>query len=103
MDFEFADRELRRLYEEGRSRKHKLPKYLVRKFIMRIDEIEAAETIHDLWCKPSLNFEKMTGYANRYSIRAQDKWRVEFEIDWKDEKRTRGLFRIMKYSKHYGE
>ena len=101
MDFEFADRELQRLYETGKSRKYKLQKHLIEKFVMRIDQIRAAHTIHDLWHTPALNFEKMHGFANRYSVRVQKKSRIEVEVSWQDEKKTRGSFLILRLSQHY--
>jgi len=69
---------------------------------MRIQELEAAKDIHDLWKKPSLNFERLQGFKNRYSLRLQDKWRLEIEIEWENEEQTEGTVYIVELSSHYG-
>ncbi len=69
---------------------------------MRIQELEAAKDIHDLWKKPSLNFERLHGFKNRYSLRLQDKWRLEIEIEWENEEQTEGTVYIVELSSHYG-
>jgi len=68
---------------------------------MRIQSIEAAISIHDFWKSPSLKFEKLEGFKNRYSFRLDEKWRLEFEIEWENEEQTIGKFLILKISKHY--
>lgn len=67
---------------------------------MRIQDIEAATTIYDLWAKPSLNFET---YKSIYSIRVDGKWRLEFDINWEDKDKTKGEFLIEELSNHYGD
>lgn len=69
---------------------------------MRIQQLEAAINIYDLWKTPSLNFEKLEGFENRYSVRIDNKWRLEMEIRWMDEKKTKGTIYIAEISKHYG-
>ena len=103
MYFEFANKRLRLLYVTGRSQKGKLPDRLVRKFVMRINQIEAATSKNDLVKTKGLHFEKLGGYENRYLIRLDRKCRLEFKVDWENKEETRGLFRILKMSKHYGD
>lgn len=69
---------------------------------MRIQQIEAANDIYDLWKTPSLNFEKLEGYENKYSIRVDDQWRLEFYIEWQNKEKTKGIVSIVELSKHYG-
>ena len=70
---------------------------------MRIQQMEAAVTIHDLWKSVSLNFEKLKGSKNRYSVRIDKKWRLEFEIDWQNNDQTVGVIYIEDITKHYGD
>ena len=102
MKWDFADRHLQELYEKGRSKKFGfVDKVLAKKFVERIGRIEAAVTIYDLREPPSMNFETMEGYENRFSIRLDLKHRLEFEIDFEDAKKTVGFVRIVTVSKHY--
>jgi len=52
---------------------------------------------------PPLHFEKLQGYKNRYSLRVTLKWRLEFEIEWKNEEKTIGKIYICELSQHYGD
>jgi len=105
LDWEFANKDLRKLYETGKSRKYRgLPPEVLEHFFARIQQLEAAEDIYDLWETPSLNFEKLKGKRKgTCSIRVDGKWRLEFEVDWEDTEETRGFCRITKLSCHYGD
>jgi len=70
---------------------------------MRLQQLEAAINIYDLWKTPSLNFEKLEGFENRYSVRLSKRWRLEVEIDWEDKEKTKGIIYIVDISKHYGD
>lgn len=102
MDFDIVNKNLSKLYETGKNRKYPLQRHVFKKFVMRVQEVEAAQTVHDFWAKRSLNFEKMEGYENRFSMRVDGKWRLELEVVWKDEEHTRGFVHIAELSKHYG-
>ena len=69
---------------------------------MRIQQIEAAVTIHDLWKNPSLNFEHLES-KGIYSIRVDKGYRLEIIIDWQSDEKTVGKFIIRELSKHYGD
>jgi len=98
----FSDRHLQEVYEKGRSGKYKfIDKALAVKFVERVGRIEAAVTIYDLREPPSMRFEALEGYANRFSIRLDGKHRLEFEIDFANEEKTVGFVQIVKVSKHY--
>jgi toxin HigB-1 len=101
MNVNINDKELIKLYEKGQSRKLKLPQEVVDKFFACIQKIDAANTIHDLWKDVSLNFKKLQGYKNRYSMRLTQKWRLEMEIDWENDELTIGSFTIIDISNHY--
>jgi plasmid maintenance system killer protein len=100
LEFEFTNKKLLKLYEKGDNSKLKLPAEAFKKFFMRIQQIEAAVTIYDLWKNPSLNYESLEG-ENFYSIRINDKYRIEFEVEWEDDEKTKGKFLINRVSKHY--
>jgi len=101
MEFSFSDKKLVELYTKGKSRKLRVPPQVARKFIERVNRIEDADTILDLRVPPSMHFEKLTGHGRRFSIRVDQQWRLEFEIDFEDEAKTRGNVRVLALSKHY--
>jgi len=101
MEFAFDNKELEKLYTTGKSKKLKLPNDIIEKFFARTQQIEAAHTVYDLWNDKGLNFEKMQGYENLYSIRLKLKYRLEMQIEWKNDEKTIGDFLITKISNHY--
>lgn len=102
MQMDFGDARLEALYRTGKSRKGKLPAELVRKFCQRVQILGSAESINDLRNPVSLNFERMKGHESRFSVRLNDQYRLEFEIAFEDEAKTRGRIIVMKLSDHYG-
>ena len=103
MQIEFRNRALVQLYTTGKSGKSKLPGNVINKFFMRVQQLEAADDIYDLWKTASLNFEKLEGYRNRYSVRLDRKWRLEMEISWDNDEKTKGTIYITGISRHYGD
>lgn len=101
MEFWFKNKELEKLYTVGKSRKYKLPGDITDRFFARIQQIEAAAEIHDLWNDKGLNFEKLQGYDNRFSMRLNNKYRLEVTIDWQNAEKTIGEFAIVELSNHY--
>jgi len=101
MEFDFSNRHLKELYENGYSKKFKLPKGLAKIFIERINRIEAAMTIYDLLEPPSMKFKKLEGIKKRFSIRINNQYRLEFEIEFEDEAKSKGKVIIKDVSKHY--
>lgn len=98
----FSNRNLKILYEEGYSKKYRLDKIVTEKFFEVVAILEAAKDIYDLWRQPSLNFEKLTGFENRFSARLNRKWRLEMTIEWTNEKMTVGIIGLEEISSHYG-
>lgn len=103
MNVEFKNKHLKQLYEKGRSKKYRIPGDILRRYLMRIDYLDAVDTIYDLWKGGSLNFEKLQGYENRFSTRLSRKWRLEMETEWENEEKTTGKIFIIELSKHYGD
>ena len=102
MQVEFKNKNLYELYAEGKSKKYRIQKDVLKRFFMRVQQLQAAGTIYDLWQSGALNFEKLTGYENRFSLRVNVKWRLEMEIEWENEEKTTGKIYITELSKHYG-
>ena len=84
----FANKYLLELYQKGKSKKYKLPQKLLKKYFMRIQQLETAEDIYYFWKIPKLNFEKLAGHENRFSVRLDKKWRLEFNIDFENEEKN---------------
>ncbi len=103
MEFEFKNKNLAVLYEKGKHRKYRLPEPVIKKFFMRIQQIEAARDIYDFWKTPALKFEKLQGYENRYSLRVDRGYRLEIEMEWWNDNKTVGKVLILELSKHYGD
>ena len=102
MDWVLANKHLEDLYTKGSSKKFRfMDKKLCVKFVERVGRIESAETIFDLREPPSMEFESLEGYANRFSIRLDLKHRIEFEIEFEDEDKTYGFVTVITVSKHY--
>lgn len=99
----FGNKHLEELYVGGRSRKYRaVNDKLLKKFIMRVQQLEAAVSIYDLWKTPGLNFERLSG-SNRCSVRVDGAWRLEFEVAWTDDPPTQGDITILELSNHYGD
>ena len=102
MEWKFANKHLKNLYTKGGSKKFKfMDRRLCEKFVERIGRIDAAETILDLREPPSMKFEALEGFKNRFSIRLDGKNRLEFEIDFEDDDMMFGVVTIITVSKHY--
>lgn len=103
MNVYIDDKELLKLYTTGTSKKLRLPELIIDKFFATIQKIEAASTIYDLWNDKGLNFEKLNGTKNRYSMRLSGKYRLEMTINWTDAKETIGDFILITISNHYSD
>lgn len=98
MNVYINDKELKKLYETGKSRKLKLRPDIIEKYFAIIQKIDAAKDIYDLWKDPSLNFEK---YKKHYSMRLTGKYRLEMTIKWINEENTIGEFHLFTITNHY--
>ena len=101
MNFTFRNKELEKLYVTGKSKKLKLPNDIIEKFFARLQQIEAANDIYDLWNDKGLNFKKLTNTENSYSMRLKIKYRLEMDINWSNNELTIGDFVITDISNHY--
>jgi toxin HigB-1 len=101
MEISIENKELEKLYTTGKSAKLKIPEHVSDKFFATIQKIDAARDIYDLWADKGLNFEKLKGKDNEYSMRLSGKYRLEMEINWNDEQQITGSFVLKKISNHY--
>ncbi len=83
MEFEFRDKNLRRLYtEEGFNAG--FAEAIVTAFRKRMQQIRSAQNQRDLRALKSLRFEKLKGKRkHQHSLRLNDQWRLIFEIEKK--------------------
>lgn len=96
------NKKLIKLYESGKStKKYRLTQDIIDKFLMRVDTLESVTTIHDLWNHAALNFEKLKGAGNRYSIRLNKQYRLEVEIEWVNDEKTVGKIELLDITNHY--
>jgi proteic killer suppression protein len=102
LEVNINNKELEKLYTTGLSKKLKLPDNVVNKFFATIQKIDAAVNIYDIWENKGLKFEKLKGYDSRYSIRLNNKYRLEIEITWDNNEKTIGIFSLVAISVHYG-
>jgi len=103
LQIEFKNKALLQFYRTGKSRKYNLSQSVAKKFFMRIAQLEAAIDIYDLWNTPSLRFEKLKAFENRYAVRLTKQHRLEMKIDWENSDKTKGRISILELSKHYGD
>ena len=101
MEVDITNKELLKLYTTGKSKKYPLQKDVIEKYFLRINSISASNDIYDLWKDKAINFEKLIGYVNRYSMRLNNKYRLEIDVDWINDDNTIGIFNIKEISKHY--
>ena len=98
----FKDKYLEDLYE-GNPVKGK-PKYsedLLDKFAKKVQQIENAASIKDLWGFRGLNFEALKGnLQGLYSVRVDKKHRIIFSLE-KDVVLVQDIVIIEELSKHY--
>jgi len=84
MEFEIVNKDLKELYTTGKAKKLRLPPGIAEKFVERVLRIKAAVTIDDLRIPPSMNFEKMHGVKDTFSIRLNQQYRLIFAIEFAD-------------------
>lgn len=100
----FEQTYLRELFETGRTsdKKHRFQPDIIKRYQKRIEMLMAAPSAETLYKFNSLNFEALTGdRAGRYSIRVNDKYRVEFTLNATNEKPMITICNIVELSNHY--
>ena len=75
----FLDPETENLFATGKTRR--LPPDILRRAIMRLQQLDSAQRLDDLRQPPSNRLEALKGdRRGRYSIRINDQWRLCFKF-----------------------
>jgi proteic killer suppression protein len=102
MQYDFGNKHLIELYTKGKSKKYNfIDRNLAKIFVARIDRIEAAAVITDLYFPPAMHFEGLDGHKDCFSVRINKKYRIEFRIDFTNSAGTVGDVLILDVTKHY--
>ena len=104
MQVTFNEEYLEELYTEGKSRdkKHRYQPQVVRGYQKAIKYLIHANRIEDLFPFKSLHVEALHGdKEGRFSVRANDQYRVEFTISDTDEEPVITVCTILELSNHY--
>ncbi len=73
----FADKETEALFRTGKARR--LPSDVLRRAILRLNQLDHAATVDELRFPPSNRLESLRGdRAGQWSIRINDQWRICF-------------------------
>jgi len=81
VNIDFAEQDLRRLYEEPGYRLRRMDQQLTRAFRKAVRFIEEAADERDLAAMKSFRFEKLKGArTGQYSIRLHSQWRLIFQL-----------------------
>ncbi len=100
----FEESYLRELFESGKcsDNKHRYQPDVVKRYKRRIEQLMAASRPETLYHIGSLHFEKLVGdRAGRFSIRVNDKYRIEFTIVENGGEAYAVVCNIIELSKHY--
>jgi len=96
MEIYFEDEYLADLYEGKAKGKPKYQSTLIKAYIKTISKLRASVSLEDIKQFRSLNFEKLIN-TDLYSVRVNDKYRIEFKI----EKKEIVILGIIRLSNHY--
>lgn len=78
MILSFADKETERLFRTGKSKR--LPPDILRRAMMRLNQLEHATHIDDLRFPPSNRLEALQGdRTGQWSVRINNQWRLCFK------------------------
>ena len=95
---------LEELYTEGKSRnkKYRFQPQIVRGYQKAVKYLIQAHRKEDLFPFKSLHFEALQGdKAGRFSVKANDQYRVEFSIEESEEEPIVTICTILELSNHY--
>lgn len=104
MIVEFAEEYLRDLYTQGCSgdKKHRYQPDVVKRYVRGVNYLRRASRKEDLFRIASLHFEALKGdRVGRYSIRVNDKYRIEFTMCETPDEPIMTICNIVELSNHY--
>ena len=100
----FEEDYLKGLYTEGgcNDKKHRYQPDIIKRYKRCVDYLKAASRKEDLFLINSLNFEALQGdKEDRFSIRVNDKYRIEFTLSETIEEPILTICNIVELSNHY--
>lgn len=100
----FEKEYLKELYESGLSKdkKHRFQPDIIRRYKRCIDYLKAAIKKESLYSYKSLHFEALQGEKEGlFSIRVNDKYRIEFTLNETSEEPMLTICNIIELSNHY--
>lgn len=95
---------LKELYEQGvaKKKKYRFQPQIVRRYQDRINFLIKASRVEDLFSIKFLHYEVLTGdKAGISSVRVNDQYRIEFEVETVEGKSVLTLCNIIELSNHY--
>ncbi|MBD8019090.1 type II toxin-antitoxin system RelE/ParE family toxin [Kaistella pullorum] len=104
MQIEFMEDYLLELYEQGKTKnkKHRFQPQVIRKYKQKIDILKAVSRVEDLFVMNSMNYEVLTNFNGRQSVRVDGKFRIEFYTSTEgQEPDTITICSIAELSNHY--
>lgn len=104
MKVTFNEEYLEELYTEGKSRnkRYRFQPQIVRGYQKAVKYLIQAHRKEDLFPFKSLHFEALQGdKAGRFSVKANDQYRVEFSIEESEEEPIVTICTILELSNHY--
>lgn len=95
---------LKELYEQGvaKKKKYRFQPQIVRRYQDRINFLIKASRVEDLFSIKSLHYEVLAGdKAGISSVRVNDQYRIEFEVETVEGESVLTLCNIIELSNHY--
>ena len=104
MKVTFNEEYLEELYTRGKSgnKKYRFQPQIVRDYQKAVKFLIQAQRIEDLFPFKSLHFEALHGdKEGRFSLKANDQYRVEFSIEASDDEPVVTICNVLELSNHY--
>jgi proteic killer suppression protein len=104
MEITFAEEYLSELYYKGKTsdKKHRLQPEIIKRYKLRIEALESADCVEDLFQINALHYEVLKGDKTGISsIRVNDQYRIEFTTNKVESETVVTVYNILGLSNHY--
>lgn len=104
MEIVFEKKYLSELYYEGKTtdKKHRFQPEIIKRYKLRIETLESANCVEDLFTINSLRYEVLKGDKKEIaSIRVNDQYRIEFTTSQAESETVVIICNILELSNHY--
>lgn len=104
MEITFEKEYLSELYYKGKTsdKKHRFQPEVIKKYKLRIEALESADCMEDLFQINTFHYEALKGdKAGISSIRVNDKYRIEFTASKIETETVVTVCNILELSNHY--